>query len=64
MQGAQVPSLVGELRSHMPCSVAKKTQKTKYRNTSYLIELAQVDPVSNVGTQFMTFDPMIFGAGS
>ena len=31
MQGAQVQSLVGELRSHMLCSTAKK-KKTKKKN--------------------------------
>ena len=29
MQGARVQSLVGELRSHMPCSVAKKKKKKR-----------------------------------
>ena len=27
MQGAWVPSLVGKLRSHMPCDAAKKKKK-------------------------------------
>ena len=29
MQGAQVHSLVRELRSHMPCGMAKKNKKKK-----------------------------------
>ena len=31
LQGARVRSLVGELRSHTPCSVAKKRKKKKKR---------------------------------
>ena len=31
MQGARVPSLVGELRSHMPCSIAKKVLKLFFK---------------------------------
>ena len=32
LQGAQVQSLVGELRSHMPCGVAKNLKKKKKNN--------------------------------
>ena len=34
LQGAGVPSLVGELRAHMPCSVAKKERKRSTRTCS------------------------------
>ena len=32
MQGVQVQSLVGELRSHMPCDQKKKTKQKQYCN--------------------------------
>ena len=32
MQGGWVWFLVGELRSHMPCNVAKKKKKRKFKN--------------------------------
>ena len=35
MQGAWVPSLVRELRSHMPCSVAEKKKEKKRREREY-----------------------------
>ena len=33
MQGAWVPSLVGELRSHMPCDKKKKKKKKERKDT-------------------------------
>ena len=35
MQGVWVPSLVGDLRSHMPCGVATKNKKIKITDTEY-----------------------------
>jgi len=44
MQGAQVQSLAGELRSHMLCNVAKKIKKkTKTKNLSLLPERLWTD---------------------
>ena len=37
MQGARVQSLVREIRSHMPCSVAKKLKKKKSKNLGHTI---------------------------
>ena len=36
LQGTQVPSLVGELRFHMPHGVAKKNDKFKINKNTYL----------------------------
>ena len=40
MQGTQVPSLVQELRSHMPCGVAKKKKKKMHSLVNLIEALA------------------------
>ena len=42
MQGAWVPSLVGDLRSHMPCGVATKNKNYGKLSPGYIITLCTV----------------------
>ena len=48
LQGARVQSLVGELRSHMPCSVAKKQQQQQQQNTSVWDDERNIYGKSNI----------------
>ena len=56
LQEAQVRSLVGEVRSHMPCSVAKKKKKEREREReTHLRTQQEDDPSTNkeVGSRQM-----------
>ena len=52
LQGARVQSLVGELRSHMPCSVAKKQQQQQQQNTSVWDDERNIYGKSNIWFPF------------
>ena len=45
MQEVRVPSLVRELRSHMPCSAAKNLKKKK-KETNAMEEVTWIKPVA------------------
>ena len=49
MQGVRVPSLVGELRSHMPCSAAEKKKCVALLRERYFGKTSQIYKAENVG---------------
>ena len=58
LQGAQVLSLVGELRSHMPHGVAKKKKK-RYQNFTRRLNSGIKDSNHQVGIFFSMFSSLI-----